>query len=74
MMRDVPLLLILDEPTASLDAITEAALFERYLAARRQASEVGGDHAAGVAPVLHGADGRPDRGTRQGPDHGERRP
>jgi ATP-binding cassette, subfamily B, bacterial len=41
MMRDVPLLLILDEPTASLDAITEAALFERYLAARRQASEVG---------------------------------
>jgi ATP-binding cassette, subfamily B, bacterial len=34
MMRDLPLLLILDEPTASLDAITEAALFERYLAAR----------------------------------------
>jgi ATP-binding cassette, subfamily B, bacterial len=34
MMRDVPLLLILDEPTASLDAITEAALFERYLSAR----------------------------------------
>ncbi len=34
MMRDRPLLLILDEPTASLDAITEAALFERYLAAR----------------------------------------
>jgi ATP-binding cassette, subfamily B, bacterial len=41
MMRDVPLLLILDEPTASLDAITEAALFERYLAARQQASEAG---------------------------------
>ena len=34
MMRDLPLLLILDEPTASLDAITEASLFERYLAAR----------------------------------------
>jgi ATP-binding cassette, subfamily B, bacterial len=34
MMRDLPLLLILDEPTASLDALTEAALFERYLAAR----------------------------------------
>jgi ATP-binding cassette subfamily B protein len=34
MMRDAPLLLILDEPTASLDAITEAALFERYLSAR----------------------------------------
>jgi ATP-binding cassette, subfamily B, bacterial len=41
MMRDVPLLLILDEPTASLDAITEAALFEQYLAARKQASQAG---------------------------------
>jgi ATP-binding cassette, subfamily B, bacterial len=41
MMRDAPLLLILDEPTASLDAITEAALFERYLAARTAASESG---------------------------------
>jgi ATP-binding cassette subfamily B protein len=41
MMRDVPLLLVLDEPTASLDAITEAALFERYLAARELASQAG---------------------------------
>jgi ATP-binding cassette, subfamily B, bacterial len=41
MMRDAPLLLILDEPTASLDALTEAALFERYLAARRLASRTG---------------------------------
>jgi ATP-binding cassette subfamily B protein len=41
MMRDLPLLLILDEPTASLDAITEAALFERYLAARQLASRSG---------------------------------
>ncbi len=41
MMRDAPLLLILDEPTASLDAITEAALFERYLAAREVASRTG---------------------------------
>jgi len=41
MMRDTPLLLILDEPTASLDAITEAALFERYLAARELASQAG---------------------------------
>jgi ATP-binding cassette, subfamily B, bacterial len=41
MMRDMPLLLILDEPTASLDAITEAALFERYLAARKLASQSG---------------------------------
>ena len=41
MMRDLPLLLILDEPTASLDALTEAALFERYLAARALARESG---------------------------------
>jgi ATP-binding cassette subfamily B protein len=32
-MRDNPLLLILDEPTAALDAETEHALFERYAAA-----------------------------------------
>ena len=35
-MRDGPLLLILDEPTAALDAETEHALFERYAAAARQ--------------------------------------
>ena len=34
-MRDVPLLLILDEPTAALDAETEHALFERFAAAAR---------------------------------------
>src|SRR4030095_11125039 len=34
-MRDVPLLLVLDEPTAALDAETEHALFERYAAAAR---------------------------------------
>jgi ATP-binding cassette subfamily B protein len=34
-MRDQPLLLILDEPTAALDAETEHALFERYAAASR---------------------------------------
>jgi ATP-binding cassette, subfamily B, bacterial len=41
MMRPSPLLLVLDEPTASLDAITEAALFERYLAARENARASG---------------------------------
>jgi ATP-binding cassette subfamily B protein len=34
-MRDQPLLLILDEPTAALDAETEHSLFERYAAAAR---------------------------------------
>jgi ATP-binding cassette subfamily B protein len=36
-MRDQPLLLILDEPTAALDAETEHALFERYADAARDA-------------------------------------
>ena len=35
-MRDEPLVLVLDEPTAALDAETEHALFERYAAAARQ--------------------------------------
>jgi ATP-binding cassette, subfamily B, bacterial len=30
LMRSQPLLIVLDEPTASLDALTEAALFRRY--------------------------------------------
>src|SRR5271165_517588 len=42
-MRDQPLLLILDEPTAALDAETEHALFERYAAAAR----TGADGASG---------------------------
>ncbi|MEP7310308.1 MAG: ABC transporter ATP-binding protein [Acidobacteriota bacterium] len=35
-MRDLPLVLILDEPTAALDAETEHSLFERYAAAARR--------------------------------------
>ena len=34
-MRDEPLLLVLDEPTAALDAETEHALFERYAGGAR---------------------------------------
>jgi ATP-binding cassette subfamily B protein len=40
-MRDQPLLLILDEPTAALDAETEHALFERYAAAARAPDAAG---------------------------------
>jgi len=40
-MRDEPLLLVLDEPTAALDAETEHALFERYAAAVRGDSTEG---------------------------------
>jgi ATP-binding cassette, subfamily B, bacterial len=38
-MRDEPLLLVLDEPTAALDAETEHALFERYAAVARGSGE-----------------------------------
>jgi ATP-binding cassette subfamily B protein len=47
-MRDHPLLLVLDEPTAALDAETEHALFERYAAAA---------HASGNGSMA-AADGR----------------
>jgi ATP-binding cassette subfamily B protein len=40
-MRERPLLLLLDEPTAALDAETEHALFERYAAAARSSEDCG---------------------------------
>lgn len=40
-MRDEPLLVILDEPTAALDAETEHALFERYATAARRNRDAG---------------------------------
>jgi ATP-binding cassette subfamily B protein len=40
-MRPEPLLLMLDEPTAALDAETEHALFERFAAGARQANDHG---------------------------------
>ena len=40
-MRDRPLVLVLDEPTAALDAETEHALFERYAAAVRDDDGIG---------------------------------
>ncbi|MFL5926820.1 MAG: ABC transporter ATP-binding protein [Gaiellaceae bacterium] len=42
MMRPAPLLLVLDEPTASLDAPTEHSLFERFAAAAQDAAAVSG--------------------------------
>ncbi len=42
MMRTTPLLLALDEPTASLDAHTEHELFERYTAAAAEAGRARG--------------------------------
>jgi ATP-binding cassette subfamily B protein len=41
MMREDPLLLVLDEPTAALDAATEHALFEGYADAARRARRNG---------------------------------
>jgi ATP-binding cassette, subfamily B, bacterial len=42
LMRQAPLLVVLDEPTASLDAPSEAALFARYAQAARRLGEVAG--------------------------------
>ena len=41
-MRDEPLITVLDEPTAALDAETEHQLFEHYASRARQASDTGG--------------------------------
>ncbi len=40
-MREEPLVLVLDEPTAALDAETEHALFERYAASAREVAANG---------------------------------
>src|SRR5204862_557339 len=42
MMRTQPLLLLLDEPTAALDADTEYQLFERWTAAAHQFRQASG--------------------------------
>jgi ATP-binding cassette, subfamily B, bacterial len=41
LMRDDPLLVVFDEPTAALDAQTEHALFERFAAAARSGADRG---------------------------------
>ena len=69
-----PLLLLLDEPTAALDAETEHALFERFAASAREADDERPGHGAGLPPVLDGPDGRPDRGARRRPGGRGRQP
>ena len=49
-MRVSPLLVILDEPTASLDAASEQALFERY---REAAFRLGPSHGTITLLVTH---------------------
>ena len=65
-MREHPLVLVLDEPTAALDAETEHALFERYSAAARgPRPKVGTErshHNPRFAPLQHRAHGRFHRG------------
>jgi ATP-binding cassette subfamily B protein len=57
-IRDSPLLLVLDEPTAALDAETEHALFERYAAAvRGSGGRQRAHHHPCIAPFLDSPDG-----------------
>jgi ATP-binding cassette subfamily B protein len=51
-MRNQPLLLVLDEPTAALDTETEHALFERYAAAAHRAQPDEGDSQDGRITIL----------------------
>ena len=67
-MRDEPLLLVLDEPTAALDAETEHALFERYAAAARAAANANGRITRPrFPPFLDRPHGRSDRRARRRP-------
>lgn len=80
-MRERPLLLVLDEPTAALDAETEHALFERFAAAARSApagthAAPGDGHAAGTgsgrvpgAGLDTGASRAASRATGNGATH-----
>ena len=51
-MRNGPLVLVLDEPTAALDAETEHALFERFAAAARNGRSTSAEKANGRVTIL----------------------
>jgi ATP-binding cassette subfamily B protein len=51
-MREEPLVLVLDEPTAALDAETEHALFERYAAAARGPERAAGGRTGGITLLV----------------------
>ena len=64
LMRRAPLLLVLDEPAAALDASAEHELFERYASsAGRAGQEQGGVTVLVSPPFLYRPHGRPHRGA-----------
>ena len=68
-MRSDADILVLDEPTAAMDAAAEAEVFEHFR------SLMGETHRhRDLAPLLHRAHGRPDRGARPGPHRRARQP
>jgi ATP-binding cassette subfamily B protein len=74
-MRDGPLLLVLDEPTAALDAETEHALFERYAAAARGGRPTRADGARDGAGAADPRSASPDAdGSAATPDGRSRSP
>jgi ATP-binding cassette subfamily B protein len=72
-MREGPLLLVLDEPTAAIDAPTEHALFERFAAAARSGASRGPrpSRASGGAPAgVEPAERATPEGVQQASDLG----
>ena len=62
-------ILVLDEPTAAMDAAAEAAIYEHFRTLTQ-----GTDRDPDLAPFLDGADGRPDRRAAGRPHRRAREP